>query len=973
MATSARPSKAARKGPPEPSAARRTSAWGNNARSSPTYSSAGAPPRQQQPQQQQAQTTAPAPAAPQGQPAFPPLAQNQNQSPAPPTSSSPAPAAPRDRVLQALSGLTGTTVTILTKTGQRFEGVVGSTTATEGDTTGVTLKDAKDVSAPGAPLKDSLFVAATNIESYTSGPADARPTNGDTFRTDTDISAHKTHPRERDLQAWVPASTDPSAPLDEDTFSLGLGGPNANGTTSWDQFTVNEQLFGVKGSFDENVYTTKLDRSAPDFKEREKRAMRIASEIMGSAANNPHVAEERGLVVDDSGANEEDKYGAVVRGQNAYVPPGARRQQAAAAGGGANAANASSGVTAGANAPDANAIPKVAVNGPDGSSVPASNGTSKAQSPPSSKAASPSPVGVPSASGATKPPADALPAFRDFVKDEKQRLTEKRQALQRGEREKRLADLKSWSQMFKLNKPIPDDLVPILAKDEEKQRLIREKAMQDAADAKAKAIAASTPTTSSRGIGVPGVVAGQAKGVTGGKPVSSSSQAIAGKPVTGAGNGPTASTSQKTLATSGSNTASNSASATPTQKPLSSGGASGSGGSGSGGSGSGSGSGGKNLKISMFIPPIPPFKGGNKAKMGAGVAGGQGVPGTSAGGGGGAGSASPANKNAANGVNTNVAKAPSPASPAGGGNANAANNARLNVNASSFRPNPKASAFSPLTANSPKPGANGALPPSNSVSPKPKSDSTPATPNPFFGTRPIKKSAPVHVKDDFNPFKHNKVVDASQVAAIWPYSGKRYMQMFPQPAHPPAPHPAHMVPPAGVVPGPPMPPPSYEEDSAAQQAAAAVAVGQQPPQHRGYVYAYPQYGYPPQMMPGMPPPGPPGAYMPGPYMQPMPYPPGMPPPNAMYSPAMGQMPPPQAYMQPPPPGAYPPPPNGAGPRPSMPPTPIPAHAHPYYHQSPQLQHAYPMMMPPPPPNMAPPHGYEGAPAPPPVPMQGGHA
>ena len=38
---------------------------------------------------------------------------------------------------------------------------------------------------------------------------------------------------------------------------------------------------------------------------------------------------------------------------------------------------------------------------------------------------------------------------------------------------------------------------------------------------------------------------------------------------------------------------------------------------------------------------------------------------------------------------------------------------------------------------------------------------------------------------------------------------------------------------------------------------------------------------------------------------------------------------------PPPPGAYPPPPNGAGPRPSMPPTPIQANAHPYYHQSPQ--------------------------------------
>lgn len=43
-----------------------------------------------------------------------------------------------------------------------------------------------------------------------------------------------------------------------------------------------------------------------------------------------------------------------------------------------------------------------------------------------------------------------------------------------------------------------------------------------------------------------------------------------------------------------------------------------------------------------------------------------------------------------------------------------------------------------------------------------------------------------------------------------------------------------------------------------------------------------------------------------------------------------------AFM-PPPPGTYPPPPNGAGPRPSMPPTPIPSHAHPFYHQSPQRE------------------------------------
>lgn len=63
----------------------------------------------------------------------------------------------------------------------------------------------------------------------------------------------------------------------------------------------------MKASFDEDVYTTKLDRSAPDFKEKEKRAAKLASEIIGGITNNAHIAEERG-VVDDSGMNEEDKY-----------------------------------------------------------------------------------------------------------------------------------------------------------------------------------------------------------------------------------------------------------------------------------------------------------------------------------------------------------------------------------------------------------------------------------------------------------------------------------------------------------------------------------------------------------------------------------------------------------------------------------------------------------------------------------------
>jgi hypothetical protein len=75
----------------------------------------------------------------------------------------------------------GTTVVLLTKTSQRYEGVVTSTSG-EGDTTGVSLKDVKDLTNPGAPLKDHLFIASTNIDSWTSGPADARPSNGDSRR-----------------------------------------------------------------------------------------------------------------------------------------------------------------------------------------------------------------------------------------------------------------------------------------------------------------------------------------------------------------------------------------------------------------------------------------------------------------------------------------------------------------------------------------------------------------------------------------------------------------------------------------------------------------------------------------------------------------------------------------------------------------------------------------------------------------------
>ena len=87
------------------------------------------------------------------------------------------------------------------------------------------------------------------------------------------------------MQAWQSSDT-PASPGAPPAHHDGVGdeltfGPGAGTNTSWDQFAANEQMFGVTTSFDEDLYTTKLDRSSADYKEKERKAQRIASEIMG--------------------------------------------------------------------------------------------------------------------------------------------------------------------------------------------------------------------------------------------------------------------------------------------------------------------------------------------------------------------------------------------------------------------------------------------------------------------------------------------------------------------------------------------------------------------------------------------------------------------------------------------------------------------------------------------------------------------
>lgn len=79
----------------------------------------------------------------------------------------------------------------------------------------------------------------------------------------------------------------------------------------WDQFAENERLFGLRTDYDENIYTTVINKSHPQYKERYAAADKKAREIERSAPVTAHVAEER--VMDHTGGNgpageKEDKF-----------------------------------------------------------------------------------------------------------------------------------------------------------------------------------------------------------------------------------------------------------------------------------------------------------------------------------------------------------------------------------------------------------------------------------------------------------------------------------------------------------------------------------------------------------------------------------------------------------------------------------------------------------------------------------------
>ncbi|KAJ9107863.1 hypothetical protein QFC19_002769 [Naganishia cerealis] len=263
------------------------------------------------------------------------------------------------------------------------------------------------------------------------------------FGTDTEIAHRAPAARDRELQPWVPDADDGAASggLDDETFGAGAKTASAS-SGAWDQFATNAALFGAsKTTYHEELYTTRLDRTARGFRERERQAERLAREIETGVTENPHVKEERGQVVVGAG-DEEERYSGVYRGKGAYVPPGAR--------GDAAPGDAAQGDAASGDAAPGDAIDKA----PEPSPVPPSDPipTLAVQSPTRKPPAPPVVIEstTPSAAAAAAGRTDITHSLRRFADSERSKIAAAKADMHKTERERRLAELVAFGRAFKV-------------------------------------------------------------------------------------------------------------------------------------------------------------------------------------------------------------------------------------------------------------------------------------------------------------------------------------------------------------------------------------------------------------------------------------------------------------------------------------------------------------------------------------------
>jgi hypothetical protein len=356
---------------------------------------------------------------------------------------------------------------------------------------------------------------------------DGRSQNGNAggFRTDSAISGNRVQ-GERPLQKWVPDSPAAVEGSLESTASKSKGVP-------WDQFAENERRFGIRTDYDENIYTTTIDKTHPNYKQRVAEADRLAREIERSTTTNTHVAEER--ITDNltgDGGDEEDKYSGVRRqdfpplssSSNKYTPPARRAPTSQSTVPGAPVDPAilstarpekkltekSKAVPSATTSPAAAAASTPKTSKPEASTPAPAAKPSNAAATPDDKDPKPSLIATPSSSSTVRKASphtktdgtpnatatverDVVREFKSFATQQKKMVETVRQNRARNDKEVKLNDLKKFADSFKLNTPVPSDLVSIIAKDPAKQKEIQEKAKRNAEQAKVNPAEAAKP------------------------------------------------------------------------------------------------------------------------------------------------------------------------------------------------------------------------------------------------------------------------------------------------------------------------------------------------------------------------------------------------------------------------------------------------------------------------------------------------
>ena len=134
----------------------------------------------------------------------------------------------------------------------------------------------------------------------------------DIFMMDSQISKNKYIPeKEEKLIKYEIKEEDKNKYLNQQL-------EDENDEENWDQFELNKKMYNVVSTYDENLYTTKLDKNK--ISEEDKIfADKIYNEIMGTnnKEKNVHVLEDRGVKKQkEDELDEEDKYSSVIKNNN---------------------------------------------------------------------------------------------------------------------------------------------------------------------------------------------------------------------------------------------------------------------------------------------------------------------------------------------------------------------------------------------------------------------------------------------------------------------------------------------------------------------------------------------------------------------------------------------------------------------------------------------------------------------------------